>query len=429
MAQLVITGGIPLRGEVRVSGAKNSVLPILAGALLANEPVSLSNIPHLQDVTTMMSILGRLGVRLTVDERLGIELDARQLTSCQAPYELVRTMRASILVLGPLLTRMGKAEVSLPGGCAIGPRPVNLHIQGLKALGAEVRVEEGYIKASAPRGLKGARIFFDTVTVTGTENIMMAAVLAKGVTVLENAAREPEVQDLAKFLNTLGAQIEGAGTDTITITGVTALNKKAPQYRVLPDRIETATFLVAAAMTQGSIRVKDTQPGLLSSVLKKLEEAGAYIECGDTWIHLDMQGRRVKAIDLKTAPFPGIATDIQAQLTALNAIAEGTGTIKETIFENRFMHVQELCRMGANISVTGNTAVCRGVPFLTAAPVMATDLRASACLVLAGLVAKGNTVIDRIYHLDRGYECIEEKLMQLGAIISRQINPSSQAGS
>jgi UDP-N-acetylglucosamine 1-carboxyvinyltransferase len=426
MAQLVITGGIPLRGEVRISGAKNSVLPILAGALLASEPVSLTNIPHLQDVTTMMSILGRLGVRLTVDERLGIELDARELTSCQAPYELVRTMRASILVLGPLLARMGKAEVSLPGGCAIGPRPVNLHVRGLEALGAEVRVEEGYIKASAPQGLKGARIFFDTVTVTGTENIMMAAVLAKGVTVLQNAAREPEVQDLANFLNALGAQIEGAGTDTITITGVKALKNKAPQYRVLPDRIETATFLVAAAMTQGSIRVKDTRPELLSSVLKKLEEAGAHIECGDTWIHLDMQGRRVKAVDLKTAPFPGIATDIQAQLTALNAIAEGTGTIKETIFENRFMHVQELCRMGADISVTGNTAVCRGVPFLTAAPVMATDLRASACLVLAGLVAKGDTTIDRIYHLDRGYECIEEKLMQLGAIISRQINTAHQ---
>ncbi|MEY3182867.1 MAG: hypothetical protein RLZ35_852 [Pseudomonadota bacterium] len=426
MAQLVITGGIPLRGEVRISGAKNSVLPILAGALLASEPVSLTNIPHLQDVTTMMSILGRLGVRLTVDERLGIELDARHLSACQAPYELVRTMRASVVVLGPLLARMGKAEVSLPGGCAIGPRPVNLHVKGLEALGAEVRVEDGYIKASAPNGLTGARIFFDTVTVTGTENIMMAAVLAKGVTVLENAAREPEVQDLAHFLNALGAKIEGAGTDTITITGVKALTNKAPQYRVLPDRIETATFLVAAAMTQGSIRVKETRPELLTSVLKKLEEAGAHIECGDDWIHLDMQGRRVKAIDLKTAPFPGIATDIQAQLTALNAIAEGTGTIKETIFENRFMHVQELCRMGADISVSGNTAVCRGVPYLTAAPVMATDLRASACLVLAGLVAKGKTVIDRIYHLDRGYECIEEKLMQLGAVISRQMTPSLQ---
>lgn len=421
MAQLVVTGGIPLTGEVRVSGAKNSVLPILAGSLLASQPVSLTNIPHLQDVTTMMTILGRLGVGVTVDERLGVELDARKLASCTAPYELVRTMRASILVLGPLLARLGEAEVSLPGGCAIGPRPVNLHVRGLEALGAEVKVEEGYIKARAPNGLKGTRIFFDTVTVTGTENIMMAAVLAKGTTVLENAAREPEVQDLAKFLNSLGAQISGAGTDTITITGVKALDKPAAQYRVLPDRIETATFLVAAAMTQGRIRVRDTQPALLGSVLKKLEEAGALIECGDNWIRLDMRGKRVKAVDLQTAPFPGIATDIQAQFTALNAIAEGTGTIKETIFENRFMHVQELCRMGADIAVTANTAVCRGVPHLTAAPVMATDLRASACLVLAGLVAQGKTVIDRIYHLDRGYECIEEKLMQLGAVISRQM--------
>jgi UDP-N-acetylglucosamine 1-carboxyvinyltransferase len=426
MAQLFITGGVPLRGEIKISGAKNSTLPILAGTLLASSPVSLTNVPHLQDVTTMMTILGRLGVRLTVDERLGVELDASALISCKAPYELVRTMRASILVLGPLLARLSEAEVSLPGGCAIGPRPVNLHVRGLEALGAEVRVEDGYIKARAPNGLHGTRIFFDTVTVTGTENIMMAAVLAKGVTVLENAAREPEVQDLANFLNTLGAQISGAGTDTITITGVTALRQQAEQYCILPDRIETATFLVAAAMTQGSIRVKDTQAPLLSAVLKKLEEAGAQIDCGDTWIQLDMQGRRPKAIDLKTAPFPGIATDIQAQLTAMNAIAEGTGTIQETIFENRFMHVQELCRMGADISVNGNTAVCRGVPFLTAAPVMATDLRASACLVLAGLVAQGNTVVDRIYHLDRGYECIEEKLMQLGAQISRQINISGR---
>lgn len=426
MGQLIISGGIPLRGEVRISGAKNSVLPILAGALLAETPVSVSNVPHLQDVTTMMEILGRLGVKLTINERLTIELDARGVHSQIAPYELVRTMRASILVLGPLLGRFGCAEVSLPGGCAIGPRPVNLHVQGLQAMGAEVRVENGYIKASVKGRLKGTRLFFDTVTVTGTENILMAAVLAEGTTVLENAAREPEVQDLANFLNALGADIHGAGTDTVTIHGVQAL-KKPVEYRVLPDRIETATFLIAGAMTRGEILVKETRPELLSSVLKKLEEAGADIKCDENSIHLNMRGKRPKAVDLKTAPFPGIATDIQAQFTSLNAVAEGSGTIKETIFENRFMHVQELCRMGADITVSGNTAFCRGIPELTAAPVMATDLRASASLVLAGLVAEGKTVIDRIYHLDRGYECIEEKLMQLGAKISRQVNARGTA--
>lgn len=419
MRQLVIEGGFPLSGEVRSSGAKNSVLPILAASLLADRPVLITNVPHLQDVTTMMAILGRLGAKLTINEHLAIEVDPTTVHAMQAPYELVRTMRASILVLGPLLARFGQAEVSLPGGCAIGPRPVNLHIQGLQALGAEVVLEDGYIKARMKKRLKGNKIFFDTVTVTGTENIMMAAVLAEGLTVLENAAREPEVQDLANFLNALGAKIEGAGTDTIQIEGVKALNQGA-EYRVLPDRIETATFLIAGAITRGCVCVKETQPRLLGSVLKKLEECGATVRSGDQWIQLNMAGKRPKAVDLKTAPFPGIATDIQAQFTSLNAIAEGTGTIKETIFENRFMHVQELSRMGANIQVNANTAVSYGVDRLRAAPVMATDLRASASLVLAGLAAEGKTVIDRIYHLDRGYECIEEKLLQLGANVFRQ---------
>ncbi len=417
MGKLIISGGEPLKGEIRISGAKNSVLPILAASLLAGEPVEIGNVPHLNDVTTIMELLGQFGAKLTVDERLTIEVDARSVNNYHAPYELVRTMRASILVLGPLLARFGEAHVSLPGGCAIGPRPVDLHVRGLQAMGADITIENGYIIAKAPKRLHGATILFDTVTVTGTENLMMAAALAKGKTILQNAAREPEVQDLANFLNVLGAKVSGAGTDTITIEGVPALG--GGQYRVVPDRIETGTYLVAAAITRGSIKTKDTKPELLESVLQKLEEAGADIKRGEDWISLDMHGRQPKAVNIKTAPFPGFPTDMQAQFTALNAVSEGTGVITETVFENRFMHVQELLRMGADISVSGNTAICRGVFELTAAPVMATDLRASASLVLAALIAKGETIVDRIYHIDRGYECIEEKLMQLGARIAR----------
>ncbi len=413
----MITGGVPLKGEIRISGAKNSVLPILAGSLLSAAPVLISNVPHLNDVTTMMELLGLFGVKLTVDENLTIELDANSVSHYCAPYDLVRTMRASILVLGPLLARFGEAEVSLPGGCAIGPRPVDLHIHGLEAMGASIVIENGYIKGKVNGRLKGAEIVLDTVTVTGTENLMMAAVLAKGRTILKNAAREPEVQDLAQFLNTLGADIRGAGTDTITIEGVEKLGGGA--YTIVPDRIETATYLVAGAITRGHVKTKNTDPALLEAVLQKLEEAGAYIERGVDWISLDMQGRQPKAVDIKTAPFPGFPTDMQAQFTALNAVADGTGVITETVFENRFMHVQELCRMGADIIISNSTAICRGVPTLMAAPVMATDLRASASLVLAALVAQGETIVDRIYHIDRGYECIEEKLMQLGARIAR----------
>jgi UDP-N-acetylglucosamine 1-carboxyvinyltransferase len=420
MGKLIISGGAPLKGEIRISGAKNSVLPILAASLLAGEPVEIGNVPHLNDVTTMMELLGQFGAKLTVDENLTIEVDARSVNNYHAPYDLVRTMRASIVVLGPLLARFGEALVSLPGGCAIGSRPVDLHVRGLQAMGAEITIENGYIKAKAPKRLHGATILFDTVTVTGTENLMMAATLAEGTTVLKNAAREPEVQDLANFLNVLGAKISGAGTDTITIEGVPALG--GGQYRVLPDRIETGTYLVAAAITRGSIKTKNTKPELLEAVLQKLSEAGADIQRGEDWISLDMHGCQPKAVNIKTAPFPGIPTDMQAQFTALNAVSDGTGVITETIFENRFMHVQELCRMGADISISGNTAICRGVFELTAAPVMATDLRASASLVLAALIAKGETIVSRIYHIDRGYECIEEKLMQLGARISRISN-------
>lgn len=417
MGKLVIAGGTALNGEVCISGAKNSVLPILAGALLAQEPVIIENVPHLQDVTTMMELLGQLGAKLTVDERLAIEIDASHITEYNAPYELVRTMRASILVLGPLLSRFGQAQVSLPGGCAIGPRPVDLHVQGLRAMGADIAVENGYIKATMKGRLQGAHILFDTVTVTGTENLMMAAVLAEGTTVLQNAAREPEVQDLANFLNMLGAKIEGAGTDTITIEGVPRLG--GGEYTVLPDRIETGTYLVAAAITRGKIKVKKTRRDLLEAVLQKLSEAGADLQYGDDWISLDMHGKQPKAVSIRTSPFPGFPTDMQAQFTALNTVADGIGVITETVFENRFMHIQELRRMGAEIGVQGNTAICHGLPYLTAAPVMATDLRASASLVLAALIANGETVVDRIYHIDRGYERIEEKLMQLGAQISR----------
>lgn len=417
MGKLIITGGEVLSGEVRISGAKNSVLPILSGALLASEPVLIGNVPHLQDVTTMMELLGQLGAKLTVDEQLKIEVDASRIERYSAPYELVRTMRASILVLGPLLARFGQAQVSLPGGCAIGPRPVDLHVRGLQLMGAEISVENGYINASVKGRLQGAQILFDNVTVTGTENLMMAAALAEGKTILKNAAREPEVLDLANFLNRLGAKIEGAGTDTITIQGVAQLG--GGEYHVLPDRIETGTYLVAAAITRGKVKVKNTRADLLESVLQKLQEAGAEIESGDDWITLDMKGQQPKAVSLRTSPFPGFPTDMQAQFTALNTVAEGMGVITETVFENRFMHVHELRRMGAEIGVQGNAAICHGLPFLTAAPVMATDLRASASLVLAALIANGDTVVDRIYHIDRGYECIEEKLKQLGARIAR----------
>lgn len=401
-----------------MSGAKNAALPILAGTLLAEEPVILRNVPHLNDVTTMLSLLQVLGVNVTVSDQLTIEISASDVQGRQAPYELVKTMRASILVLGPLLARFGEADVSMPGGCAIGARPVNLHVAGLQAMGAEVTVEDGFIKARAER-LRGAHIVFDLVTVTGTENLLMAAVLADGETVLDNAAREPEVSDLAEFLIGLGAKIEGVGSSSIVIQGVERLG--GTHHFVLPDRIETGTYLVAAAMTGGRIRVTESAPETLEAVLIKLQEAGARVETGDDWIDIDMQGRRPQAVDIRTAPYPGFPTDMQAQFCAMNAIADGVGTITETIFENRFQHVLEMQRMGAQIKLEGNTAICSGVEQLNAAPVMATDLRASAGLVLAGLAAKGDTLVDRIYHLDRGYERIEEKLSQLGASIRRVV--------
>ncbi len=416
MDKLLVAGGASLDGEVRISGAKNAALPILAATLLADEPVTIGNVPHLQDITTTIELLGRMGVGLTMDERMRIEVDPRSISDLVAPYELVKTMRASILVLGPLVARYGSADVSLPGGCAIGARPVDLHIAGLRAMGAEVDIDDGYVKARAER-LKGARIVLDTVTVTGTENLLMAATLAEGRTVIENAAREPEVVDLASCLNAMGARISGAGTDTIVIEGVERLH--GARYQVLPDRIETGTYLVAGAITRGRVRVRDTRPDNLDAVLAKLREAGADITTGPDWIELDMEGRRPKAVNLRTAPHPAFPTDMQAQFAAMNVVAEGVGTIIETIFENRFMHVLEMQRMGADIRLEGNTAISRGVDRLKAAPVMATDLRASASLVLAGLVAEGETVIDRIYHIDRGYECIEEKLAQLGATIRR----------
>jgi UDP-N-acetylglucosamine 1-carboxyvinyltransferase len=416
MDKLIITGGRPLCGDVRISGAKNAALPILAATLLADEPMTIGNIPHLRDITTTMELLAQMGVELTVDEKMHVEVDAARVTEPFAPYELVKTMRASILVLGPLLARCGEAVVSLPGGCAIGSRPVDLHIEGLRAMGAEITVEGGYIKARASR-LRGARLVFDLVTVTGTENLMMAATLAEGTTYLENAAREPEVVDLAQCLNAMGARITGAGTTTITVEGVPRLH--GARYDVLPDRIETGTFLVAGAISRGSVNVRDTDPTQLDAVLKKLREAGAELDIGPDYIRLDMHGQRPRAVNVHTAPFPAFPTDMQAQFTAMNSVASGVGTITETVFENRFMHVQELQRMGADIKLEGNTAICTGVPRLTGAPVMATDLRASASLVLAGLVAEGETLIDRIYHIDRGYECIEEKLSQLGAAIQR----------
>jgi UDP-N-acetylglucosamine 1-carboxyvinyltransferase len=414
--KLYIAGGRPLEGEVAISGAKNASLPILCATLLADGPMRIGNVPHLHDVTTTIELLGRMGVSVTLDERMGVEVDPTTLAECFAPYELVKTMRASILVLGPLVARHGRAEVSLPGGCAIGTRPVNLHIDGLRRMGAEIAVENGYIRARADR-LRGTHIVMEMVSVTGTENLMMAATLADGVTVIENAAREPEVVDLAECLIRMGARIQGHGTDTLRVEGVARLG--GCEYRVLPDRIESGTFLVAAAATRGRVRLKHTDPRLLDAVTAKLEEAGATITCGPDWMELDMRGRRPRAVSIRTAPHPAFPTDMQAQFCALNAVAEGTGTIVETIFENRFMHVPELQRMGARIRLEGHTAISEGVERLKAAPVMATDLRASASLVIAGLVAEGETIIERIYHIDRGYERIEEKLSQLGGQIRR----------
>jgi len=416
MDRLLITGGKPLHGEIRISGAKNAALPIIISTLLAREPVTIRNIPHLHDITTTMELLGRMGVSITMGEKLEVEVDSSTIKNFSAPYELVKTMRASILVLGPLLARFGEADVSLPGGCAIGSRPVNLHIHGLELMGADISVEQGYIRARAKR-LKGAKIVMDLITVTGTENLMMAATLADGVTVLENAAREPEVVDLANCLIAMGAKIEGAGTDVITIEGVEELH--GAEYDVLPDRIEAGTYLVAAAITGGSVKLKDTYPPHCDAIISKLQDAGADIEVGEDWIKLDMHGKRPKAVDLRTSPYPAFPTDMQAQFCALNTVAEGSSTIIETVFENRFMHIQELQRMGADLTLSGNTVICNGVDKLTSAPVMATDLRASASLVLAGLVAEGDTIVERIYHIDRGYECIEEKLQQLGATIRR----------
>ena len=417
MDKLLIKGGVSLQGEIRIAGAKNSALPILASTLLTHETVQVCNLPHLFDITTMIELLGCMGVEPVIDEKLNVEVNSSTIKHFSAPYELVKTMRASILVLGPLLARYGEAEVALPGGCAIGSRPVNLHISALQAMGADIVVEDGYIKASVTGRLKGAHIFMNIVTVTGTENVMMAATLADGVTIIENAAREPEVVDLADCLVKMGAVISGQGSDTITVTGVQELF--GCSYSVMPDRIETGTYLIAAAATRGHIKVKDTRPDILEAVLSKLEQAGADIKVGDNWIELNMHGKRPKSVSLRTAPYPAFPTDMQAQFTALNAIADGTGSITETVFENRFMHVHEMNRMGADIAVEGNTVIVKGVDTLKGAPVMATDLRASASLIIAGLVSENETVVDRIYHIDRGYECIEEKLQLLGATIRR----------
>ncbi|MGD9153287.1 MAG: UDP-N-acetylglucosamine 1-carboxyvinyltransferase [Gammaproteobacteria bacterium] len=417
MDKLLVQGGVRLEGEVRVAGAKNAALPIIAASLLTEGKVKISNLPHLHDVTTIMELLGLLGVKITLDDSFCVEIDAGDLSSYTAPYELVKTMRASVLVLGPLLARCGQANVSLPGGCAIGTRPVDLHIKGMEALGAEVTVEDGYIKAYVNERLRGAEIILDLVTVTGTENIIMAAVLAEGQTIIHNAACEPEVKDLCEFLKILGADVHGAGTDTIVVNGVKKLH--GGSYSVISDRIEAGTYLVAAALTRGRIKLKDVTPEIMKAVLKKLVAAGAHIEVGNNWVELDMRGKRPKAIDIVTAPYPGFATDMQAQFMVMNSVADGTARITENIFENRFMHVQELLRMGAKIDLQGNSAVCYGVEQLSGVPVMATDLRASASLVLAGLVAEGETMVDRIYHIDRGYSCIEEKLAQLGAKIKR----------
>jgi len=415
--KLIIKGGISLNGEIRISGAKNAALPILIGTLLSDQPITITNVPHLNDVVTIIKLLAQMGARVTLGDNMAIEINAKTINSVTAPYDLVKTMRASILVLGPLLARCGKAEVSLPGGCAIGARPVDIHLSGMQAMGAHIEMENGYIKGTVKGRLKAANLVLNIATVTGTENLMMAACLADGTTTITNAAREPEVVDLANFLNILGAKISGAGTDIITIEGVERLN--GGSYNVLPDRIEAGTYLAAAAITRGKIKIKNVIPNILDVVLEKLREAGASINCGNNWIELDMHGNRPKAVSLRTAPYPAFPTDMQAQMLALNTVAEGVGAITETIFENRFMHVQELQRLGADIKLEGNTVISTGKDYLTGAQVMATDLRASASLVLAALVATGETVVDRIYHIDRGYECIEEKLTQLGAQIKR----------
>lgn len=420
MDKLLIKGGARLEGELRISGAKNAALPILAATLLSDELVTIGNLPHLHDITTMIELLGCMGVGLTIDEKMSIEVDASSLSDCSAPYELVKTMRASILVLGPMVARFGKARVSFPGGCAIGSRPVDLHLRGLEAMGATIDVEGGYINASVDGRLSGAHIVMETVTVGGTENLMMAATLAEGRTVLENAAREPEVVDLAKCLIAMGAKITGHGTDRMVIDGVERLH--GCHFEVMPDRIEAGTYLVAAAATGGKIHLREARAEHLEVVLQKLEEAGADISSGEDWITLDMQGRRPKAVSIRTAPYPGFPTDMQAQFTAMNAIAEGTATVTETVFENRLIQTHEMNRMGAKITIEGNTAIIVGQSTLAGAPVMATDLRASASLVIAALVASGETLIDRIYHIDRGYECIEEKLQALGADIRRLVD-------
>lgn len=417
MDKLIIKGGGPLDGEIRISGSKNSALPILAATILAETPIQIGNLPHLNDVTTMLALLRSMGLSVTLNEKMSVEIDANTIAEYTAPYELVKTMRASILVLGPMLARYGEANVSFPGGCAIGSRPVDIHLSGLEAMGATIEVDEGYIRARSNGRLKGASILMETVTVGGTENLLMAAVLAEGKTVLQNAAREPEVVDLAHCLCAMGAKIEGIGSDTLVIEGVERLN--GCYYKVMPDRIETGTFLAAAAATRGRVKLKDTRADILGAVLQKLEEAGGVITTGEDWIALDMEGRRPKAVSLKTAPYPAFPTDMQAQFTAMNAVADGVGTVIETIFENRLIQIHELNRMGANIKLEGNTAIVTGVERLNAAPVMATDLRASASLVIAALVADGDTVVDRIYHIDRGYECIEEKLQMLGVNIRR----------
>lgn len=418
MQKLIITGGNKLQGEVRISGAKNAALPIIFSSLLTDQPLQINNVPHLRDITTTIELISELGVHVTVDPFLNLEIQAKNIISHKAPYNLVRTMRASIMVLGPLLARLGEAVVSLPGGCAIGTRPVDLHVKGLQQLGAEINIENGYIHAKAPKGrLTGDTFIFERVSVTGTENLLMAAVLAKGTTVIKNAAKEPEVSDLCHFLNKMGAQISGIGSSTLIIDGVDSLNSAT--HTVIPDRIEAATYLTAAAITKGKIKLKDVNLNHFSIITDKFKEANALIETTENTITLDMRDRPLMPVNIQTSPYPGIPTDVQAQFTAMNAVAEGTSTIQETVFENRFMHIPELQRMGANLEIKGNTVICRGVPELCGAEVMATDLRASASLVIAALVANGKTVIHRIYHIDRGYECIEEKLSLLGADIVR----------
>ena len=416
MQKIVVEGGLPLNGDVQISGAKNAVLPILCATLLADAPVEISNVPHLHDVVTTAKLLAELGAGISIDEKYGITVDPTTVHSQVASYELVKTMRASVLVLGPLLAKYGSAEVSLPGGCAIGSRPVDQHIKGMQALGADISVEHGFIKATAKR-LKGGRVVFDVVSVGATENVLMAATLAEGTTVIENAAMEPEIVDLAECLKAMGAQVDGAGSNRIVVQGVDRLH--GGKHAVVADRIECGTFLVAAAMTGGRVTVRRARPDTMDAVLDKLREAGAEIIIDGDRITLDMHGQRPRAVNIHTAPHPGFPTDMQAQFMAMNCIANGVGVITETIFENRFMHVQELQRLGADIRVEGHTAIVRGVDGLSGAPVMATDLRASASLILAGLVASGETTIDRIYHLDRGYENIEEKLSALGARIKR----------